>query len=216
MSISLNGMQSFDPIIWLDQHGDYLYRYALLWTGDPSLAEVLLQETLMAAGSICEERQPHELERAWLKGILSQRLAEQLCHAAKGNESQSALELDLFEASGEWKGDQAPLSWPVDAVKQIEPGEFWPTLNRCLSGLPRRVVTAFTLREIGGRRADEICELLDMSRDDLWELLHVARAKLRGALEDEWFRGQGRHSSKQTGMEDHRSSGDIAASSAGA
>ncbi len=38
-----------NPDSWVDQHGDFLYRYALLRVRHPEVAEDLVQETLFAA-----------------------------------------------------------------------------------------------------------------------------------------------------------------------
>jgi RNA polymerase sigma-70 factor (ECF subfamily) len=46
---------------------------------------------------------------------------------------------------------------------------------------------AFTLREIDGLRSNEICEILDITPNNLSVLLHRSRAKLRQMLETEWF-----------------------------
>ncbi|MBW1774873.1 MAG: RNA polymerase subunit sigma-70, partial [Deltaproteobacteria bacterium] len=37
-----------DPESWVDQYGDYLFGYALSRTGDPTIAEDLVQETFLA------------------------------------------------------------------------------------------------------------------------------------------------------------------------
>jgi hypothetical protein len=46
---------------------------------------------------------------------------------------------------------------------------------------------AFTLREIDGLTSTEICEILNVTPNNLWVLLHRSRAKLRQLLEAEWF-----------------------------
>ena len=38
-----------DPDLWVDEYGDYLYRFALSRVKDPSVAEELVQETFLAA-----------------------------------------------------------------------------------------------------------------------------------------------------------------------
>ena len=38
-----------DPETWVDQHGDYLYGFALSRMKGPTIAEDLVQETLLAA-----------------------------------------------------------------------------------------------------------------------------------------------------------------------
>ena len=88
---------------------------------------------------------------------------------------------------GHWREDHAPVSWPVDAAAVVESREFWETLDRCLSQLPQQIAIAFTLREIDGLSANEICEILQITPNNMSVILHRGRAKLRHLLETEWF-----------------------------
>jgi len=96
-----------------------------------------------------------------------------------------------FENAGPWRGhwreDQAPVSWPADAAAAFESREFWETFDRCLSQLPQQSAIAFTLREIDGLSANEVCETLQITPNNLWVILHRGRVKLRRLLETEWF-----------------------------
>src|SRR5262249_53739355 len=102
-------------------------------------------------------------------------------------------DVNLFEQTGAWRGhwreDQAPAGWPVDAVALLESKELWETLERCLARLSPQMAAAFTLREIEGLDSDQICEILGITINNLWVLLHRGRARLRHELEFEWFRG---------------------------
>jgi RNA polymerase sigma-70 factor (ECF subfamily) len=69
----------------------------------------------------------------------------------------------------------------------LESREFWEVLEHCLSQLPPQMSIAFTLREIDGLTSDEICEILSVSPNNLWVLLHRSRTKLRQLLEANWF-----------------------------
>ena len=53
--------------------------------------------------------------------------------------------------------------------------------------------------------SEEICDLLNLSRDNLWVMLHRARLKLRNSLEAEWFRGHDSGSPGLTGIAHHKS-----------
>jgi len=187
-----------DPTYWLEHHGDYLYRYALTRVRDAAVAEDLVQETLLAAINAYQDHEGRSSERTWLVGIMRHKIVDYFRRLARTPEFQMSSDegsedVNWFEQTGAWRGHwreyQAPVSWPVDAIALLESKEFWETLERCLSCLSPQMAAAFTLREIEGLSSDEICEILGVTANNLWVLLHRGRAKLRYLLEAEWFRG---------------------------
>ena len=40
---------TIDPTVWVDDHGDYLFRYAVVRLRDETAAEDMVQETLLSA-----------------------------------------------------------------------------------------------------------------------------------------------------------------------
>jgi RNA polymerase sigma-70 factor (ECF subfamily) len=206
---------SLDPTDWLGRHGDYLYRYALMRVRDTAAAEDLLQETLLAAMGSYEAHEGRSSERTWLVGIMNHKVVDYFRRLARTSEFQISNEegrddLGWFESEGTWRGhwreDQAPISWPVEAVRLLGSREFWEILDRGLAQLSPQMAIAFTLREIDGLSSEEICEILDVTPNNLWVILHRGRAKLRHFLEAEWFRGHpeptsGRKNLKQTPLE---------------
>jgi RNA polymerase sigma-70 factor (ECF subfamily) len=188
---------SLDPTGWLDRHGDYLYRYALMRVRDTAAAEDLLQETLLAAMRSYQAHEGRSSERTWLVGIMKHKVVDYFRRRARTSEFQISNEeghddLGWFESEGTWRGhwreDQAPISWPVEAVRLLESHEFWEIVDRGLARLSPQMAIAFTLREIDGLSSEEICEILDVTPNNLWVILHRGRAKLRQFLEAELFR----------------------------
>lgn len=185
--------QRFDPNKWLDCHGDYLYRYALVRVRDAAVAEDLLQETLLAGVGGHESHAGHSSERTWLVGIMKHKVIDHFRRSARNAliqlSAEDADERECFEDSGPWPGhwreEHAPNRWTIDQC--LESGEFWETLNRCLSLLPQQMSIAFTLREIDGLTSAEICEILSITPNNLWVLLHRCRRRLRELLEANWF-----------------------------
>jgi RNA polymerase sigma-70 factor, ECF subfamily len=211
MTASPDIKPSLDPTDWLGEHGDYLYRYALVRVRDTAAAEDLLQETLLAAMGSYQAHEGRSSERTWLIGIMKHKVVDYFRRLARTPEFQMSIEdccddLDWFESGGVWRGhwrdDQAPVSWPVDAVKLLESREFWVTFDRCLARLSPQIAIAFTLREIDGLSTEEICEVLDVTPNNLGVMLHRGRAKLRHFLESEWF--SGRRPSSTRGNEDRK------------
>jgi RNA polymerase sigma-70 factor (ECF subfamily) len=191
----MDNTATLDPAHWLDRYGDYLYRYALMRVRDTAVAEDVLQETLLAAFRSSQTHAGHSSERTWLVGIMKHKVADYFRRV--GRMQQLTIEdeaSEAFEHSGPWRGhwreDQAPMSWPVDTAKLLESREFWEIFHRCLSQLPQQSAIAFTLREIDGLSANEICEILQITPNNLCVILHRGRVKLRQLLETEWIQKQ--------------------------
>ena len=183
---------TLDPNKWLDSHGDYLYRFALVRVREAVVAEDLLQETLLAAVGSYRAHAGRSSERTWLVGIMKHKVIDYFRRTARNAQFQLAPEdddeIEWFEQSGPWRGhwreDRAPTNWPVHA---LDSREFWETFEHCLSQLPPQMSIAFTLREIDGLTSTEICEILNVTPNNLWVLLHRSRVKLRNLLEANWF-----------------------------
>ena len=192
MKTTTDKLQTLDPSKWLDCHGNYLYRYALVRVRESALAEDLLQETLLAAVGSYPGHAGRSSERTWLVGIMKHKVIDYFRRAARTAQFQLLLQnddqIECFEESGPWRGhwreDQAPVSWPIH---DLESREFWETFEHCLSQLPHQMSIAFTLREIDGLSSTEICEILNITPNNLWVLLHRGRTNLRNLLETNWF-----------------------------
>ena len=195
MKTTIIQKQTLDPSRWLDSHGEYLFRYALTRVRDKAVAEDLLQETLLAAIGSYHSHEGRSSERTWLVGIMKHKAIDHLRRIARTRQFQPSADgegdLECFENAGprqgHWRDDQAPLSWTVDAAYLLESREFWETFDHCLAQLPQSIAIAFTLREIDGLKSNEICEILNITPNNLWVMLHRGRIKLRSLLETKWF-----------------------------
>lgn len=194
MQATSDTQQKLDPGKWLDSHGDYLYRYALVRVRDAAVAEDLLQETLLAAVGGQQSHAGPSTERTWLVGIMKHKVIDHLRLVTRNGQFQLRTDSDEeidFEESGPWRGhwreERAPNTWTMGAAQSLESREFWEVLEHCLSQLPPQMSIAFTLREIDGLTSGEICEILSVSPNHLWVLLHRSRTKLRQLLEANWF-----------------------------
>src|SRR5215471_14626288 len=95
---------------WLNQHGDALFRYAILRVRDSAVAEDLVQETLLAALKAFERFQGRGSERTWLMGIMKHKIADHFRRAQREVPIQPStdwfIEAEFFEAAdGEWNSE---------------------------------------------------------------------------------------------------------------
>jgi RNA polymerase sigma-70 factor (ECF subfamily) len=177
---------ALDPARWVDEHGDYLYRFALARVGRPEAAEDLVQETLLAALQAAGRFAGRASERTWLIGILKKKLIDRF---RSGRRTQSAADLDaaddwldgLYDHTGHWKA--APGRWGADPAELLQRREFWEAFQRCLAGLPDRLREVLSLRLLDDVPAPEVCQTFGISATNLWTLLHRARLRLWHCLD---------------------------------
>lgn len=179
-----------DPATWVDEHGDYLYRYALSRLLDPTLAEELVQETFLGALKSLNSYRGQASIKTWLVGILKHKIVDHFRKVGRERPYDSVEKLhdrepDFFDGMGGWK--KGPNRWQADPVKIQENREFWETFRKCLLKLPKKQIDLFTLRELDGKKSDEICMLLGITPTNLWVMLYRARMSLRECLENNWF-----------------------------
>jgi RNA polymerase sigma-70 factor (ECF subfamily) len=185
-----------DPERWVDEHGDCLFRFALVRVRKEEVAEDLVQETLLAAVRTVENFAGRSSERSWLTGILKNKICDYFRQL--GRETNfTDLEFfgdehsDRFDGENYWIHERGPIEWKPEGEEMIKRAEFWQALQSCLGKLPERVAQVFMLREMDDAPSKTVCETLNISEANLWVMLHRARMALRQCLEMNFFQGQG-------------------------
>ncbi len=178
-----------NPSLWVEQYGDYLYRYALYRLRDAGEAEEVVQETFVAALRAQDQYSGKGAERAWLLGILKRKIVDlvrQRAHLSHtgGNALGDDISEAVFDQKGRWRED--PRLFGSDPSSWLERQEFWQIFRSCLASLPGRQADTFSLREIDGQSSEEICKELHITPSNLWVLLHRARLGLLRCMKSRW------------------------------
>lgn len=184
-----------NPQGWLGAHGDALFRYALVRTGRRDVAEDLIQETLLAAWRGRDGFRAAAGERTWLFGIMRHKIDDHFRRVARTGGVLPAPDEDTavdeesieFGEDGSWR--MRPGAWGGDPLGQVEVDQFWQELNRCVGHLPERLREGFILRELSDLDNRQVCEILEISENNLYVSLHRARLHIRRCLEHGWFDG---------------------------
>ena len=192
-----NADWQIDPTVWVDEHGDYLFRYALMRLRDDALAEDLVQETLLAAIQSMKSYGGKSTEKTWLTSILKHKIIDYYRKYSRETPlDETVLDLSefdkLFERTDEWNNHWnpklAPSDWNMSPEAVFEQHEFFNVLQNCMSKLPEKVAGVFALREMDGLESNEICEILAISASNFWVIMHRARMSLRRCVELNWFK----------------------------
>ncbi len=181
---------NINPVNWLDEHGDALYAYALMRVREPSQAEDLVQETLLAAFRTVENFKGESTERTWLTGILKYKVLDHFRRSGREKplteeDEASMKEASFFDETGQWI--IKPGDW-AEPERSLEQEQFWNTMSNCIEKLPEKLRTLYVLREFDDIETDELLETLNISsKNNLWTMLSRARLQLRHCLETNWF-----------------------------
>ncbi len=179
-----------EPLKWLEDYGDALYGYCMLRVRNVSIAEDLVQDTLLAALQAVGNFKGQSSERTWLIGILKHKLYDYIRKSRREqpldeqvleNESTDAY----FSETEHWINGVAEWNNPQQL---LEKEEFRVVMRECIGRLPERLRVLYALREIDRMETKELIELLDISSENnLWVMMSRARIHLRQCLELNWF-----------------------------
>ena len=180
----------------LEVHRPYLLRVAALQLRDNTLAEDVVQDTLLAALQSQSGFSGKSSLKTWLTGILKHKIVDAI--RRKTREPAFAMldeecQIDdfdaLFDETGHW--ENPPADWG-DPESQLSRQQFFDVMQFCLEKLPPNTGRVFMMREVLELETHEICKELTITSTNLWVILYRARMALRQCLEQHWFASQAR------------------------
>jgi len=174
-----------------------LLRHARLAVYDHSLAEDLVQDTLVVVIQRHTERRGEASLLTWAVAILRHKVADWYRSPDRRRMLQVNVEdNDLDGAIEALHNSNASDSDPVPAWQQPENREeqrqMMSVLDRCIGCLPSQIGRVFVMREWLGFETTEIGERLCISQAHCRTILHRARMALRACMQRDWL-GKAEH-----------------------
>jgi RNA polymerase sigma-70 factor (ECF subfamily) len=206
-SVTATDRNRRDPDRWVEDYGDYLFKYALIRLRDPARAEDAVQETFLSALKAVNSFAGKSSEKTWLVGILKNKIFD---YFRKASRETSFTDLDFYKdeendrfvadgiGKGGWIHEFGPAEWTPEPGAGLDTQAFWQTFQMCAGKLPEKIGAVFCLREVDGVESKKLCEMLNISEANLWVMLHRARMALRRCLETHWFARDKATSDKRT------------------
>jgi RNA polymerase sigma-70 factor (TIGR02943 family) len=176
------------------QYGDDLYSWACHKVSDDQLAEDLVQETFLSAFQSLESFQGKSNPKTWLFSILNNKIID---HYRKSGVSIFRFEnpkekrgVDLtdsmFGKDGRWI-DKNILSLWSNESSLLDDADFTSVMTKCMNDLPENWKTMVTARYLLEKESREICQELNMTPSNYWQVLHRAKLMLKKCIEIYWF-----------------------------
>ena len=170
-----------------------MLRVALLFVSSRAVAEEVVQETWLNALRGLSGFQGRSSLKTWLFTILANTARRRAAREARSTPFSAMDEPErFFDASHpRWAGAWSTVvpSWDEVPEDRLLGDETRAQIELELERLPEAQRLVFTLRDIEGWEAEEVCNLLELSDSNQRVILHRARLKVREALE-RWLNGE--------------------------
>lgn len=172
-----------------------LLRHARFAVHDDSLAEDLVQDTLIAVLEQHTSRRGDASLTTWATAILKNKVADwyrspnrkrMVQFSAEDGKLDDAIDA-LYDAGGAYAEPVPAWQQPDNRTEQRQ---MMTVLERCVGCLPRQTGNVFMMREWLGFDTGEICERLGVSADNCRMILHRARMAMRACMQRDWLGGK--------------------------
>ncbi len=178
---------------WVDDYSDELLTWASYKLDSPSVAEDLVQDCFLAAFEGYDKFEGRSKPKTWLFSILNRKIADYYRshqndfknyadpHIAKAEETIQGF----FTSDGHWENMEVDPIWE-DEKALLDHSDFRAKFEGCLADLPilwQEVIKAKYLQNL---TANEICQDLELSTTNYWQITHRAKLLLKKCIETYW------------------------------
>ncbi len=169
--------------------------YATQQLSDASLAEDVVQDSLLAALDRAGAFRGDSALKTWVFAILKNKINDALRGRYRSSQREVPLQEDpdgdhlidlLFQADGHFVDGAGPADLGTPE-QYLHNQQFWRAFQRCLDALPGQQAQLFLMREHLGLSGKEICEQTKLSTSNLNVSLYRARLKLQKCLQMSWL-----------------------------
>jgi RNA polymerase sigma-70 factor (TIGR02943 family) len=180
---------------WVNQFSDELFSWALYKTSSKETAEDLVQETFLAAFHKINTFQGKSKPKTWLFSILNNkvidfyRLNNNYSKQTSSISEYSGYELsdELFNEIGTWENNEINPIWEEEE-ELLDNSEFNNMMQECMENLPQKWKFAVTSKYLTDKNTEEICEELEITVSNYWQIVHRSKLLLKKCLEIKWVK----------------------------
>jgi len=171
-----------------------LMRQARMAVADPTLAEDLVQDTLLAMFEQASQHRGQASLATWGIAILKNKIADwyrspdrkRFVQPAEENSEEELKDRieALYDAAGKYVNAVPKWQQPDN---QMEQRQMFTVLEQCVDCLPKKMGRVFMMREWLGFETVEICARLELTAENCRMILHRARMGMRDCMQKRWL-----------------------------
>lgn len=182
------------PENWVDNHADYLFRYAITRLNDEEQCRDLVQETFLAGLERLGSFKGNSSEKTWLTSILKNKIIDiyrKKSSALFKNTTAKDADYDQEDffgaADGHWNIQHQPRQFGIEHHDHLVSKEFHQILQQCMQKLPGLWSAVFNMKHMDEEATETICAQLKLSPSNFWVIIHRTKVSLRSCLQKKWL-----------------------------
>lgn len=172
----------------IDEIRTQMLKFAELQVRNPSVAEDLVQDSLLSALKNITQFKRQAAFKTWIFAILKNKIIDFLrikdrfvLETDLLNNDEDETDNTFFDQTGHWKSEYYPTDWQINDGA-VYSKQFWQIFEICLTHLPAKQGRVFMMKEYLELSTLEICENAEVSSENLHVLLYRARLQLQRCL----------------------------------
>jgi len=180
----------------IEHYHGRLLRLAQTFVSNQAVAEEVVQETWMAVLEGIHRFEGRSSLKTWIFQILKNRaktkgkrehryVSFSDLASSTDQEEDGTMEPERFHTSGHLTGHWAipPTTWDENTPERLLVSkESLAQIEQAIQALPSNQRQVIVLRDIEGVDSEEVCQILNITATNQRVLLHRARSKVRGVL----------------------------------
>lgn len=173
---------------WVNNYTEELLSRAVYKVSNLESAKDLVQETFLAAVKNIKSFKQKSNPKTWLFSILNHKISD---FYRKKYQQDKKVNIDIslfFTENGDWIHEKQPHIWQNQEKNLLDDLVFIEVLNYCLEHLPHKFNALIKMKYYANKTSAEICQELNISSTNMWQIMHRAKLKLRECVENGWFK----------------------------
>jgi RNA polymerase sigma factor (sigma-70 family) len=172
---------------WVQEYSNSLYSWAYFKTSSKESAEDLVQETFISGYKSFDKFEYRSQPKTWLMSILNNKIIDFYRLNSRHNfvyteDNGIQLSDDMFKKNIFWNDDTILDFWNIDD-QEDNSDLLVKRLKNSLNKLPPKWNLAVSYKYFEKKSAKEICNELDISVTNYWQIIHRSKLLLKKDLE---------------------------------
>jgi RNA polymerase sigma-70 factor (ECF subfamily) len=156
---------------------------------DSETAKDIVQDTFLAVVKNMDKFNNESNPKTWIFSILNNKITD---YYRKKYREPITTDIDssstFFNENGDWITEKQPKDWPGSESNLLDDAAFRHIMNKCIENLPAKWNALVKMKFLDEKETSTICQELEISTTNMWQIMHRAKLKLRECLEINWFK----------------------------